>query len=168
MQTILVEEAGGIAVWKETWSGQAWSRVSFEQIAAWDADHIFITSYFTDVDEVKALLTHEPLWESLRAVQKGNIHAFPSDYYSWDLPDPRWILGLMWIATRLFPGDFNHVDLHDEVRNFFEEMYFMDDDAYNRYIVPNLQGDLSRDGPSRGDLSGDGPSGGGPSRGDFR
>jgi iron complex transport system substrate-binding protein len=142
MQTILVEEAGGTPVWKEKNTGKGWSRVSFEQIAAWDVDHIFITSYFVDVDEVKDRLLKDPLWTSLRASRQGNLHAFPADFYSWDMPDPRWILGLAWMSSRLFPHRYADVDMHEEARSFFMELYFMDEALYNRYIQPMLHGDL--------------------------
>ena len=142
MQTIVVEIAGGIPVWKDIKTGQGWTRVSFEQIAAWDVDHIFVTSYFTDIDEVKDGLLEDPLWTSLRAVREDRIHAFPTDYYNWDLPDPRWILGLTWLASRLHPEEFSDVDLMAEVRTFFRELYFLDDAGYNRYIKNMLHGDL--------------------------
>ncbi len=142
MQTILVEIAGGIPVWKDIKTGQGWTRVSFEQIAAWDVDHIFVTSYFTDIDEVKDRLIADTLWKSLRAVREDRIHAFPTDYYNWDLPDPRWILGLTWLASRLYPEKFSDVDMISETRTFFREMYFLDDDSYNRYIKVMLGGDL--------------------------
>lgn len=142
MQTILMEEAGALPVWKYAKMGKGWTRVSFEQIAAWDADHVFITSYFNDIDEVKKRLLKDTLWKSLRAVKQGNIHAFPADFYNWDLPDPRWILGLTWLSSRLHPLSFNDVDMDAESRDFFRELYFIDDDGYNRFIRPMLSGDL--------------------------
>jgi iron complex transport system substrate-binding protein len=142
MQTILVEEAGGIPVWTDMKPGQAWSRVSFEQIAAWDADHVFVTSYFVDIEEVKRRLLQEPLWTSLRAVKQGNLHAVPGDFYNWDLPDPRWILGLIWISSRLLPRYFDDVDMYIEAQSFFRELYFIEDAVYNRYVQPLLNGDL--------------------------
>jgi len=142
MQTILIEEAGASPVWKDAKMGKGWTRVSFEQIAAWDADHVFITSYFNDIDEVKQRLLKDALWKSLRAVKQGHIHAFPADFYNWDLPDPRWILGLTWLSSRLHPLSFNDVDMDAESRGFFRELYFIDDDGYNRSIRPMLSGDF--------------------------
>jgi iron complex transport system substrate-binding protein len=142
IQTILVEMAGGFPVWKQMRTGQGWTRVGFEQIAAWDPDHIFITSYFIDVDEIKGRLLDDSLWKSLRAVREDRLHAFPTDYYNWDLPDPRWILGLTWLASRLYPEKFSDVDMIAETRTFFRELYFLDDDGYNRYIRDMLGGDL--------------------------
>jgi len=144
MQTILVERAGGIPVWKSRRIGQGWNRVSFEQIAAWDADYIFVTSYFTDVDEVKARLLTDRLWVSLRAVKEKRFYAFPTDYYSWDLPTSRWILGLEWLAQKLYPGRFADVDMAAQTRTFFSDLYFVDGEAYDLHIRPMLGGDLPR------------------------
>jgi iron complex transport system substrate-binding protein len=142
MQTQLVERAGGRPVWKDMKTGRGWTRVSFEQIASWDADFIFVTSYFTDVDGVKARLLADELWSSLRAVREGRLFSIPADYYSWDLPDPRWILGLVWLAATLHPERFGDMDIMAETRNFFRELYFLDEAGYNRYILSVLGGDL--------------------------
>jgi iron complex transport system substrate-binding protein len=142
MQTILVERAGGIPVWKDKRIGQGWNRVGFEQIAAWDADYIFVTSYFTDVDEVKERLLADPLWVPLRAVRENRFYAFPTDYYSWDMPSSRWILGLTWLAGKLYPERFSDVDMNAEMRTFFRDLYFIDDEAYGLHIRTMLGGDL--------------------------
>ena len=142
MQTLLVERAGGIPVWKDNRMGQGWSRVSFEQIAAWDADYIFITSYFTDVDEVRERLLEDKLWTSLRAVKERRFHAFPTDYYSWDLPTSRWILGLEWLAGKLYPERFADLDMTAEARTFFKDLFLLDDEAYDLHVRPMLGGDL--------------------------
>jgi len=142
MQTILVERAGGYPVWKEIKTGRGWMKVSFEQIAAWNPEFIFVTSYFTDVDEVKRRILSDPLWASLRAVRDGRLFAFPTDYYNWDLPDPRWILGLMWAASRLHPDRFTDIDILEEAQTFFRELYFLDGEGYNRHIRNKLGGDL--------------------------
>jgi iron complex transport system substrate-binding protein len=142
MQTILVERAGGDPVWTEIGAGRGWARVSFEQIAAWDADYIFVTSYFTDVDKVKAVLLGDPLWISLRAVREGRLFAFPTDYYSWDMPSSRWILGLTWLAGKLYPHLFADVDLAAEIQTFFRDLYFLDGETYDQHIRSKLGGDL--------------------------
>jgi iron complex transport system substrate-binding protein len=144
MQTVLVELAGGRAVWKSIKTGRGWTTVSFEQIAAWDAECIVVTSYFSDVDTVRERLLSDPLWSSLRAVRTGRLYTMPTDYYNWDLPDPRWILGLIWLATKLHPEHFLDIQLMDEVRHFFQDLYLIDNEGYDRYIRTVLGGDIPR------------------------
>jgi iron complex transport system substrate-binding protein len=138
MQTILVEKAGGIPVWKEWATGRGWTKVGFEQIAASDPDRVFVAAYFNDAAEVVGKLYADRTWGALRAVRMKRLHAFPSDYYSWDQPDPRWILGLSWLALRLHPGLFADVDIGREARDFFREMYLLGDEEYLRTVLPYL------------------------------
>ena len=50
----MVEIAGGEPVWADASLGQGWTQVTLEQIAAWDADQIYVASYFKDPSEVVA------------------------------------------------------------------------------------------------------------------
>lgn len=142
MQTILTELAGGVPLWKEIQLGKGWTQVSLEQIAAWDADMIFIISYFRDVSEVTSQLKQDPQWQALRAVQQGNLYGFAGDLYSWDQPDVRWILGLNWLAARLHPERFPDYDALQQVRQFYQTLYGLDEAFVNEKIIPTLRGDL--------------------------
>ena len=142
MQTLLVQMGGGRPVWKEAQIGQGWTKVTLEQIAAWDADQIYIVAYSGNVSDVIKKLKADPQWQALRAVKQGALYGFPGDYYSWDQPDARWILGLTWIAARIHPERFQSLDMQHEIGSFYQELYRMDDAAYQKYIQPNLVGDL--------------------------
>jgi iron complex transport system substrate-binding protein len=142
MQTLLVGMAGGRPAWQGAQLGKGWTKVSFEQIAAWDADQIYIVAYFNDVEQVVERLKADPQWQALRAVREGKLYAFPGDFYSWDQPDPRWILGLTWLAAQVHPERFPDLDLGQEIRTFYRELYGLDEAAYQEHILPNLKGDL--------------------------
>lgn len=142
MQTIEVEAAGGNPVWTEIAVGGGWELVNFEQIAAWDPDKILVIVFGSDSESVMETLWGDPKWQSLGAVQDGELHAFPSDFYGWDVPDPRWILGVTWAATKIHPERFADVDMMQEVYEFYGEMYGMDKAAVDEYIMPELQGDV--------------------------
>ena len=142
LQTIEAELAGGIPVWKEAAQGGGWTIVNFEQIAAWDPDTILLISYGADPAQVVEGLQSDPRWQALRAVKEGRLHAFPGDIFSWDQPDPRWILGVTWMASRIHPERLPDLDMMDEVEEFFGQMYGMDQDAINEKILPTLTGDL--------------------------
>jgi iron complex transport system substrate-binding protein len=142
IQTTLVELAGGEPVWTEASQGDGWTVVNFEQIAAWDPDQIFVINYFDDVDETVARLAADPAWQSLTAVETGRIYAFPKDFYSWDQPDPRWILGLTWLAARIHPDRFQEIDMTQEIFDFYEQMYRLDEATVRQEILPLLQGDV--------------------------
>lgn len=142
MQTQLVQLAGGEPVWSSANPGSGWTKVTLEQIAAWDADQIFIVSYFKDPAEVVAGLKNDPQWQALRAVQGGRLYAFPGDLYSWDQPDARWILGLAWLAARLHPERFPQFDIIQEAQQFYQTLYSLDAQFFEGKIRPTFKGDL--------------------------
>lgn len=142
MQTILVQTAGGQPVWQDANPGKGWAKVSLEQIAAWDADTIFLVSYFKNPDEVVKELKADPQWKNLRAIQQEKLYAFPGDIYSWDQPDPRWILGLTWLAGTLHPDQYPGLDMVKESAAFFQTLYGIDQATFDKNILPAMKGDL--------------------------
>jgi iron complex transport system substrate-binding protein len=143
IQTTEVELAGGNPVWQDAQLGSGWTTVSLEQIAAWDPDQIYIIAYSGNVADVVAGLKADSKWQALRAVKTGAIYAFPGDYYSFDQPDPRWVLGLDWLAARMHPDRFPGFDMNAQLRSFYHDLYGLDDAAYAKLVQPYLSGDLS-------------------------
>jgi iron complex transport system substrate-binding protein len=143
LQTIEVELAGGRPVWKDAATGGGWQVVNLEQIAAWNPDHIMIISYGEDSSAVVQQLREDAQWQGLAALQADQIYGFPGDIFSWAQPDPRWILGFTWLAGRIHPELFPDLDVMAEVDGFFGELYGMDAQAIEAYIVPALTGNVS-------------------------
>jgi len=142
MQSMLVQTGGGWPVWKDVQFGQGWTKVTLEQIATWDADQIYIIVYSGNLNDAIKKLKADPQWQALRAVKQGKLYGFPADYYSWDQPDPRWILGLTWVAAKMNPDRFKDLDMQKEIQTFYKDLYNLDDAAYKKNIQPNLVGDL--------------------------
>ena len=143
IQTELVRRAGGIPVWESANTGQGWKVITLEQVAAWDADQIFIISYLKNSAEIAAALKSNSEWQALRAVREGNLAGFPADFYSWDQSDARWILGLSWLAARLHPASFPGFDMFQEAQEFFRVLYRVDEQMFEVKIRPALRGDLN-------------------------
>jgi iron complex transport system substrate-binding protein len=142
MQTQLVELAGGIPLWRGSISGKGWMTVTLEQISAWDADAIFIVSYFNDPTEVTDKIKADPNWRAMHAVQAGRLYAFPGDLNIWDQPNPRWILGLTWLAQKLHPERFADVDIIVTIQAFYHDLYHLDAEFFESHIRPAFKGDL--------------------------
>ena len=139
MQTRMAEMAGGDPVWTDAAPGGGWTRVSVEQVAAWDPDVITIVAYRQDALATFATILENPIVSSLRAVREGRAHLFPIAYYSWDQPDVRWILGLRWLSGVIHPQEID-VDMLPEVYAFYEFAYGMSADDVDRVIIPMLEG----------------------------
>lgn len=142
IQTQMVEMVGGEPVWADANPAKGWTQVTLEQIAAWDADQVFVISYFKSPTEVVDGLKADPNWQAIRAVKENKIHAFATDLYSWDQPDPRWILGLTWMAGKIHPDLFPKLDMTAEAENFYQTLYGLDKTFVEKNIVPNFKGVL--------------------------
>jgi iron complex transport system substrate-binding protein len=143
MQSILVELAGGAPVWYGANPGEGWGRVGFEQIAAWDPDILIVIDYREGVDATTAALRKDPRFAALECGKNGRILGFPQDWYSWDQPDSRWGLGLLWLAKGMHPDQFAKLDLVAEARAFYGQFYGLDASAFDRNVLPRLKGDYA-------------------------
>ncbi len=128
-----------MALWTDSHAGKGWMTVGFEQIAAWDPDHIFITSYKSPTDEVMASIRNSEQWKKLRAMKNGRVDAVPADFYSWAQADTRWILGIQWMALQLHPELFSDLTIHNEAQSFYRELYGIQADEFRRIILPRLE-----------------------------
>jgi iron complex transport system substrate-binding protein len=93
---------------------------------------------------VAAGLRVDPNWSAIRAVKDGKLYGFAADLYSWDQPDPRWILGLAWLAGKLHPDLFLTVDISTEAQIFYQTLYGLDKNFFEHNILPTFNGDLPR------------------------
>jgi len=144
MQTQIVERAGATPVWLEDAEVvTGWTVVTIEQIARWDPDWIFVVFWHSqDPKRALADLRADRHWAALEAVKAGRLRAFPGDVYGWDLPDPRWILGLEWTAATLHPKRFPDYDPEAELQSFFGGLYGMSPAAIAESIRPEVRMDL--------------------------
>jgi iron complex transport system substrate-binding protein len=142
LQTILVETAGTTPVWKDANVGDGWQTVTLDQIAAWNPMAIAIIDYSGGAVEAVAAIEADSTWQQLDAVKGQRVSAFPIDYLSWDQPDPRWILGLQWLAYINHPDKFPTFDLQSEVLGFYESLYGLDKATISETIFPLISGTL--------------------------
>ena len=142
MQTQQIQMAGGHPVWEDANPGNGWTKVNFEQVAAWNPDVIFVVAYSSPINEVVAKLKADPQWQGLKAMKDNKVYGFATDVYSWDQPDTRWTLGLTWVASKLHSDLFSELDITREAQAFYLELYGMDEAAFQQNILPTFKGDL--------------------------
>lgn len=147
LQTSMIEVAGGYPLSREL-SSSGWNTVSFEQIAQWDPEIIFIVTYSEEPSpsSVKESILGDPLWSNVTAVRERRVYAVPDDSHliaigSWDAPNSRWILGQLWMAKKIQPALFADLDLPAEVKQFYMDMYRLDEKQAGE-IMKQITGDL--------------------------
>jgi iron complex transport system substrate-binding protein len=141
IQTQLVELAGGYPVWADEHQGRGWRTIGMEQIASWNPDIITLVAYRQDVGAIRASLVDQPIWQELDAVPQRFL-IFPLDFYSWDQPDVRWILGLQWLSAQFdrYSGRAPDIDVVEAMYEFFLTAYGLDRENTEETIVPLLEG----------------------------
>ncbi len=127
LQTTVVRLGGGVPVWANNSLGSGWTVVNMEQIASWNPDQIFIIDYFADPAQAVTDFIADPTAQHLKAVQNGQVYPFPKDFVSWDQPDTRWVLGMLWLAKQMQPQAFAQMDMKAEVEGFYRTLYGLDE-----------------------------------------
>jgi iron complex transport system substrate-binding protein len=116
--------------------------VNLEQIASWDPDIVVLIDYSGDASTVKQQIISNPILSNFRAVKEDKLFAFGFDFYSWDQPDTRWILGLQWLATKIHPELTDEIDILEEVNSFYSVLYGLGQETIENEVYPRLTGDV--------------------------
>jgi pyruvate formate lyase activating enzyme len=125
MENHLVEIAGGISVNRElTETGRPGRTISADQLNALNPEVIFISAFISNSveDFYEDCLR---LCVNVTAVRERRIYTHPAP--GWDFGSPRWILGLMYIASVLHPTAYP-VDVIAEAQAFYRDFY---DEAFS-------------------------------------
>ncbi|NNG65916.1 ABC transporter substrate-binding protein [Caldanaerobacter subterraneus] len=132
-QSKLIELAGGIPVSKEL-SGK--KNVDIEQIIKWNPDFIVIVQYDTPAKEIKEKILKDSVWKNIKAVKEKKVFVGPNDGENWIDPNPKWPLGLYWMAKILHTENFTDFNLPSEASKFYKEVFNID---FNKV---KIEGDL--------------------------
>ncbi len=116
-QTAMIEAAGGESVSGSL--GGYWNDVNLEQIIVWNPDVIFVPPYGGATVEA---ITDNAEWQLLEAVQEGRVYRVPKLVAPWDTPTQDSLLGIMWMAEKLYPDAFT-LNCEATVREFYDIFY---------------------------------------------
>lgn len=99
--------------------GGYWNDVNLEQVALWNPEVIVIAPYGEVTPQT---LKESPEWAIIKAVQDGKVYKMPSWVAPWDTPVMDSVLGVIWLAQKLFPERVN-LDCALEAQFFFTVFY---------------------------------------------
>ena len=96
--------------------------VSLEQVLQWNPEYIFVWN-----EAAYQEITTSGNWDSITAVQNGNVYLNPSLPQNWvdRSPNALRILGCLYTAAKCYPEQCTY-DLSSEVQEFFRFMYDVD------------------------------------------
>ncbi len=120
-QTAMVEAAGGVSVSKDT-PGSGWQDVNLEQVYTWNPQVIFVPTYGGASVEA---FTSDAQWAPVEAVAQGNVIQLPSLTAPLDIPAPDSIIGIIWMANKLYPGQLD-LDCKALATEFYTRFYDYD------------------------------------------
>ncbi|MFQ3536694.1 MAG: ABC transporter substrate-binding protein [Aggregatilineales bacterium] len=116
-QTDIIAAAGGRSVSAELTG--FWNDVNLEQVALWNPDVIVIAPYGSVTPQT---FKENPEWAVIKAVQEGRVYKMPSWVAPWDTPVMDSVLGVIWLAQKLFPERVP-LDCALEAQYFFRVFY---------------------------------------------
>jgi iron complex transport system substrate-binding protein len=99
---------------------KGWQQVSHKQVAAWNPDVIFISTFEPEA-HVNQVFNH-PLLGNTTAAKTKRVYQIPLGGYRWDPASPESPLAWMWFAEVLHPDVFNF-DVRAEVKKWYPKLY---------------------------------------------
>lgn len=115
----LVEIAGGNYLAKDTLKEMN-DTVTIEKIISWNPDIIF-TGRMNNIE----IITKNPSWSGIKAVQDKKVYICPSGVKDWDYSSEN-ILLLQYIAKVLHPDLFKDIDMVKEIKYYYNTFYGYD------------------------------------------
>ena len=116
-QTTMIAAAGGESVAKGLTG--SWVEVNLEQVVVWNPQVIFVPSYG---GASTSAITDSAEWGILDAVQNGQVYQMPQLLGPWDIPAPDSVLGVIWMAGKLYSGGLD-IDCAAEMHYFYNTFY---------------------------------------------
>lgn len=142
LQTAMIEDLNGIAVWKTDAMSGGWMDVNVEQIIDWQPEMVLVINYQGQSPLIINKLHEDAVWKEFIETYKIQLKPFVYDFQSWDQPDSRWILGYASLAHSLHPEAVTSGVVYDLVRDFYQKMYGLSLKLINDEIIPGIESQI--------------------------
>ena len=116
--------AGGINVAQDLDADNSNATISMEQVYEWNPDVIYITNFTpTQPEDIYNNAIGGDDWSTVKAVQNGCVYKLPLGSYRTYTPGTDTPLTLLWMAKTMYPDLFADIDLEQEVKDYYNEIY---------------------------------------------
>lgn len=118
----MIELAGGINVAAKVRG--AWTKVSMEQIIAWNPEIIYL-SHFDDFkpEDLYSNKISGQDWSQIQAVKNRKVYKTPIGIYRWDAPNAETPLFLKWLGQIQQPQLYFDYNLEKDIKDFYQEFF---------------------------------------------
>lgn len=115
---VIMDRAGGRNVAAEL---NGYQKVNIEDVLHWNPEVLFVQHrYSSIVPEIKS----NPAWGQVAAVKNDKVYLTPEYVKPWGHPTPESMaLGEIWMAKKLYPDKFAHVDMQKLANAYYEAFY---------------------------------------------
>ena len=115
---------GGINVAEDVPEDNSNAVINMEQVYEWNPDVIYITNFTpTQPEDLYNNAVGGDDWSTIKAVQDGRVHKMPLGSYRSYTPGTDTPLTLLWMSKTLYPDLFADIDLEQEVKDYYMEIY---------------------------------------------
>ena len=115
----VIELVGGENVVEKSFS-EGNGIASLEEIILWDPDVILLSE-----KEAYDYILKDKTWNTLRAVQNGDVYLLPSSPYPFidNPPSVNRIIGIYYLGSLLYPDLYSEIDLRAKIKEFYSLFY---------------------------------------------
>jgi iron complex transport system substrate-binding protein len=133
----LIEAAGGINSGKNF--PVVWQNVDTERLLTWNPDVMFMRNPLEGEKRITLEeMRNNPIMNRLTLVKDGRFYFSPDGEFSSIVDCPEGILGLEFMAKKLHPDKFAHLNLEKEVKEFYSLWYRcnLNDEEVRQILYP--------------------------------
>lgn len=98
--------------------------ITMEQVYEWNPDVIFVTNFTPAMPEdlyTNAIGADD--WSPIAAVQNENVYKLPLGTYRTYTPGIDTPFTLLWMAQKVYPELFEDININQEVKDYYKDMY---------------------------------------------
>ena len=132
------EAVGGKNAAEEVQADNSNAVINMEQVYTWDPDVVFITNFTAAMpdDLYNNELGND--WSSVKAVKDKAVYKMPLGSYRSFTPGTDTPVTLLWLAQKTYPELFDDIDLTQEVKEYYKDIYGVEltDEQVDRMYNP--------------------------------
>lgn len=137
------EAVGGRNVAEGVQADNSNAIISMEQVYEWNPELIFITNFTpTQPEDLYQNAIGGDDWSAITAVQNKEVYKLPLGSYRSYTPSADTPVTLLWMAQKVYPDLFSDIDMTQEVKDYYQELYGIEltDEQVNRMYNPSSEG----------------------------